>query len=122
MTRCTCGTAVSISSSIWEPGACSGQARSGTRIAVEVKSFASASSLSDFHMAVGQFLNYRIVLDQHEPERKLYLAVTEYGYDTLLSMTFGQLAVANHRLTLIVFDERQETIKRWLHLTNNEES
>jgi XisH protein len=38
--------------------------KSGGKIAVEVKSFLSASALSDFHTALGQFLNYRLVLDK----------------------------------------------------------
>lgn len=34
-----------------------GATREGRQIAVEVKSFAGASSLSEFHAAVGQFVN-----------------------------------------------------------------
>ncbi len=49
--------------------------KSGNKIAVEVKSFLSASALSDFHTALGQFLNYRLVLEKIEPARILYLAV-----------------------------------------------
>ncbi|HAJ64023.1 MAG TPA: fatty-acid oxidation protein subunit alpha, partial [Cyanobacteria bacterium UBA8543] len=33
------------------------------KIAVEVKSFLSDSALSDFHRALGQFLNYRLVIE-----------------------------------------------------------
>jgi hypothetical protein len=36
--------------------------KAGRKIAVEVKSFASASLLSEFHTALGQFLNYRWAL------------------------------------------------------------
>ncbi|NEQ12368.1 MAG: hypothetical protein F6K37_43040 [Moorea sp. SIO4E2] len=32
------------------------------QIAVEIKSFISSSSVFQFHLALGQFLNYRIVL------------------------------------------------------------
>jgi hypothetical protein len=45
------------------------------QIAVEVKSFIGPSVLSDFHTALGQFLNYRLALDAKEPQRMLYLAV-----------------------------------------------
>lgn len=43
--------------------------RAGRKIAVEVKSFLGNSSLFDFHVALGQFLNYRLVLNAVEPER-----------------------------------------------------
>jgi hypothetical protein len=56
----------------------------GTKIAVEVKSFLSASALSDFHTALGQFLNYRLVLAKLEPDRTLYLAVPIAAYESFL--------------------------------------
>lgn len=43
----------------------------GEKIAVEVKSFLSLSAYYEFHAALGQFLNYREVLDEVEPERLL---------------------------------------------------
>ena len=47
----------------------------GRKIAVEIKSFVSSSNVSEFHTALGQFLNYRDALEVVEPERTLYLAV-----------------------------------------------
>lgn len=37
--------------------------RAGQRIAVEIKSFNGPSLVSNFHTALGQFLNYRLALD-----------------------------------------------------------
>ena len=45
------------------------------RIAIEVKSFLGPSLVADFHTALGQFLNYRLILDGKDPDRVLYLAV-----------------------------------------------
>ena len=43
--------------------------KEGLKIAVEVKSFLSASNVSEFHTALGQFLNYRIAIEtSDEPE------------------------------------------------------
>jgi hypothetical protein len=39
------------------------------------KSFLSNSAITDFHLALGQFLNYRLALQMKEPDRTLYLAV-----------------------------------------------
>lgn len=40
--------------------------RKGEKIAVEVKSFSSISVLFDFHLAVGQFINYRVAVVERE--------------------------------------------------------
>ena len=46
-----------------------GAERSGEKIAVEVKSFLIGSSaISEFHTALGQFINYRGALRIREPE------------------------------------------------------
>lgn len=49
--------------------------RQGEKIAVEIKSFIGTSTISEFHSAIGQFINYRYALELQEPERVLYLAV-----------------------------------------------
>jgi hypothetical protein len=54
--------------------------RDSEKIAVEIKSFVRASAISEFHTALGQFLNYRFALSEQEPERKLYLAVPNDTY------------------------------------------
>lgn len=41
-----------------------GAQKNGEQIAVEVKSFIGVSAISDFHLAVGQFMNYRLALSQ----------------------------------------------------------
>jgi len=91
-----------------------GASKDDRQIAVEVKSFVGASSLQEFHLAIGQFLNYRIVLAEADPERILYLAISEYVYNSLLLTPFGQLALRKHQLKVIVFDDEQEVITQWL--------
>lgn len=70
--------------------------------------------MSDFHTAVGQFVNYRLVLGKTDPERVLYLAVAEFAYVSLLGTEFGQLAIEAHQLKLIVFDEEQGVVTQWI--------
>ena len=55
--------------------------RQGKKIAVEVKNFLNRSAMSDFHLALGQFMNYRFALSIHEPDRELYLAITYDIFD-----------------------------------------
>ncbi len=60
-----------------------------TKIAVEIKSFISPSPIRDFRTALGQFLNYRIMLEAKEPERQLYLAVPLETYNTFFQSRFA---------------------------------
>ena len=48
-----------------------GAEREGQKIAVEIKSFISPSNVSEFHTALGLFLNYRDALEKIDPERKI---------------------------------------------------
>jgi len=52
--------------------------KDGQKIAVEIKSFAGNSAIADFHLALGQFLNYRLALQMREPDRTLYLAIFSF--------------------------------------------
>lgn len=63
--------------------------RGGEKIAVEVKSFlARASAISEFHMAMGQFINYRAALRREEFDRVLYLAVLDLATTVFSSLIF----------------------------------
>ncbi|NES40722.1 MULTISPECIES: XisH family protein [unclassified Moorena] len=83
------------------------------KIAVEIKSFNRPSLISEFHNALGQFLNYRLVLETIEPERKIYLAISEDVYEAFFTLVFTQKAVNNYQLKLLVYDIKNEVIKQW---------
>lgn len=87
--------------------------KAGRKIAVEVKSFLSNSPLTDFHAALGQFLNYRLALQMNEPERILYLAVPFDTFDTFFQERFVQEAVRLHQLKLVVYDPVKEVFIEW---------
>jgi XisH protein len=88
--------------------------REGRKIAVEVKSFISPSNVSEFHTALGQFLNYRDALEKVEPDRKLYLAVRVPIYQTFFQRRFIASAVDRYQLRLVIYDVQQEVIAQWL--------
>lgn len=88
--------------------------RGSERIAVEVKSFLGPSLVSDFHTALGQFLNYRLVLDGTDPDRVLYLAVPEPAYSAFFMLLLPQNAVKRHGVHLIVYDPETEAIVQWI--------
>ncbi|MEH2170276.1 MAG: XisH family protein [Nostoc sp.] len=91
-----------------------GAEREGRKIAVEIKSFISPSNVSEFHTALGQFLNYRDALDKIEPERQLYLAVRVPIYESFFQRKFITSAVAKYQLRLIIYDVQEEVIRQWL--------
>ena len=84
-------------------------------IAVEVKSFLSPSPVYDFHLARGQFLNYRLARATQDPQRKLYLAIPIETYTTFFIMSFIQRAVEYNQLALIVYDSEHQEIVQWIH-------
>jgi hypothetical protein len=91
-----------------------GAEREGRKIAVEIKSFISPSNVSEFHTALGQFLNYRDALEKVEPERLLYLAVRLPVYETFFQRKFIISAVEKYQLRLMIYDVETEVISQWL--------
>jgi hypothetical protein len=87
--------------------------RSGEKIAVEIKSFIGASNISEFHEAVGQFFNYRVALEEQQPERVLYLAVPSGIYHSFFQLQFIKTVVERSQLKLMIYDAIQEVILQW---------
>lgn len=89
--------------------------KDGRTIAVEIKSFASSSTISEFHTALGQFLNYRIALElSEEPERILYLAVPTDTYQTFLRLEPAKTVLERYQIRLIIYNPTQEAIDQWI--------
>jgi hypothetical protein len=84
------------------------------QIAVEVKSFLGTSALDDFHTALGQFLNYRLALDEDQPHRILYLAVPVSAYSGFFTLPLAQGQIQRQSLRLIVYDPESEALIRWI--------
>ncbi len=82
-------------------------------IAVEIKSFINPSSISEFHTAVGQYLNYRRALRAQEPNRVLYLAVPSQTYDEFFRLRFIQEGVEEYQIYLLIYNVEARSIVRW---------
>ena len=91
-----------------------GAERGSERIAVEIQSFLNPSPVRDLQEAVGQYEVYRAVLAETEPDRSLYLAVPRRVHEGLLSERLGQVVIAHLKLGVLVFDEQQERVIRWI--------
>ena len=88
--------------------------RDNDKIAVEIKSFISGSDISEFHTALGQYLNYCQALELNEPDRIVYLAVPDETYKDFFQLPFIQIAVQRYKVKLIVYDPKQEEIRQWI--------
>ncbi|MEQ8997258.1 MAG: element excision factor XisH family protein [Coleofasciculus sp. B1-GNL1-01] len=88
--------------------------RDAEKIAVEVKSFINPSAISEFHTAVGQYLNYRRALRVQEPTRTLYLAVPSQTYEEFFRLRFIQEGVIEYQLYLVIYDLEDRRIVQWI--------
>jgi hypothetical protein len=89
--------------------------RGEEKIAVEIKTFASDSVVFDFHVAIGQFINYQVALENKDPSRVLYLAVPQEIYDTFFQSLLATSVIHKYQIRLIVYDPENEVILEWLN-------
>ncbi|MEG3968167.1 XisH family protein [Microcoleus sp. T2B6] len=89
--------------------------KEGRKIAVEVKSFAGGSTISEFHTALGQFLNYRVAIEvSSEPERILYLAVPTDTYQSFIRFEPAKTVIERYEIRLIIYNPTHEAIDQWI--------
>ena len=86
------------------------------KIAVEIKSFLSRSGIYDFERALGQYMLYRMYMEETDPTRILYLAVSSFTYAELFARKGIQLAVKKGQLKLIVVHLKREEVLRWINI------
>lgn len=84
------------------------------KIAVEIKTFLAASTISEFHTAIGQFINYRIALEDDDPHRQLYLAVPLDVYKRFFRYPFIQTVIRRNQIPLLVYDTEKQEIAEWI--------
>ncbi|AFZ13137.1 XisH protein [Crinalium epipsammum PCC 9333] len=84
------------------------------KIAVEIKTFLAPSTISEFHTAVGQFINYRIALEEDDPERRLYLAIPLEIYRRFFKYSFIQKVIERNQIPLLVYNTEKPEIAQWI--------
>ena len=81
---------------------------------VEVKSFVGASDINEFHRAIGQYVDYFVVLDEVEPNRLLFLAIPLFTWKTFFQEKAIQKALQFIRAKILIYDPINETIEQWI--------
>jgi hypothetical protein len=88
--------------------------RAGEKIAVEVKTFLAPSAISEFHTAIGQFINYRIALEEEDPERVMYLAISSDIHRRFFKYPFIQTVIRRNQIPLLVYDIKKQEVAEWI--------
>ncbi|HEX8398825.1 MAG TPA: XisH family protein [Pyrinomonadaceae bacterium] len=88
--------------------------RGNQKIVVEAKSFAGKSNIREFEQALGQYNLYRGFLSVVEPERGLFLAVSEEIFDQFFGLAAIKLIMKQQSLLLLVVNIEKETIVEWI--------
>lgn len=88
--------------------------KQGRKIAVEIKSFLDPSPVNELERALGQYDLYFLILEDDDPDRVLYLALSVITFDNFFSEELGQRVLRKKQLNIIVFDPDTEEILQWI--------
>lgn len=84
------------------------------KIAIELKEFTAVSGVSELEKTIGQLQLYQWALERQEPERKLFLAITEMAYAKYFEKPLFQLAVQRNKIDLLIYRPDLEEIVEWI--------
>ena len=88
--------------------------KEGRKIAVEIKDFDASSVISELEKTMGQLQLYQWALEEQEPERQLFLAISQAVYISQFQKPIFQIAIQRNKINLLVYVPDQEVIVRWI--------
>lgn len=74
----------------------------------------ATSTISEFYTAIGKFINYRIALEDDDPERLFYFAVPLDVYKRFFQYPFIQIVIGRNQIPLLVYDTQKQEIAQWI--------
>ena len=99
-----------------------GAEKDDQKIAVEIKNFAGLSVVNEFQKALGQFLMYKKALEDDEPDRILFLAISNEAHKNLIKFMFFEIMIKMYSINLLIFDHFEEEIIQWIKEYNTNKS
>ncbi len=89
--------------------------RGDKKIVVEVKTFAGASLMNELENAVGQYNVHLTFLEILEPERRLFLAITDTIFYNFFQEKAVQLIINRFEVSLLIVDIEKEEVVQWIN-------
>jgi XisH protein len=87
--------------------------RGAEKIAVEIKSFIGSSRTYDFHSALGQYSIYQFFMTNIDPDRKLFLAITDEVFNDFFLEEEMQIICTHFKVKIVVFNAENKIITTW---------
>jgi XisH protein len=84
------------------------------KIAIEIKDFDTPSVISELEKTMGQLQLYQWALEGQEPDRQLFLAISEAIYLKHFQKPIFQLVLERSKINLLVYEPEQEVIIQWI--------
>jgi hypothetical protein len=88
--------------------------KEGRKIAVEIKDFDASSVISELEKTMGQLQLYQWALEEQEPERQLFLAISQAVYISQFQRPIFQIAIQRNKINLLIYSPDQELIIKWI--------
>ena len=88
--------------------------KEGRKIAVEIKDFDASSVISELEKTMGQLQLYQWALEEQEPERQLFLAISQAVYTSQFQRPIFQIAIQRNKINLLIYAPDQEVIVKWI--------
>jgi hypothetical protein len=88
--------------------------RGGQKIVVEIKSFVGRSLMTDFHLALGQYKVYQMLLQETAPEYDLYLAIDDITYENFFKREGIEFLIRSSQVKIFVVNIDEQEIVKWL--------
>jgi XisH protein len=89
--------------------------KAGRKIAIEIKDFDTPSVISELEKTMGQLQLYQWALEGQDPDRQLFLAVSEAIYLKHFQKPIFQLVIDRNKINLLVYAPEQEVIIQWIN-------
>ena len=89
--------------------------REGQKIVVEIKSFVGLSVMNDLENAIGQYGLYSALLAEIDPNRTIYLAISDTIFANVFASSAGRVVIERLSLKIIVVSLASKEIIQWIH-------